>query len=98
LKKLLARLFGGSSPESQSDGPDLAGFVEFVVKGLADAPGNVRVDSREGAGSLDLTIRCDQKDVGRIIGRKGKTIDAIRALARGAASRTGTKVNIDIAE
>lgn len=73
-------------------------FVAYSAKSLVDSPELVttKVVDREG-GKLIL-VSCDKKDTGKIIGRSGKIIAAIRILVSGAASRNGLKATVDIDE
>lgn len=97
--KFLSFLFGGSdSPSQKSDGANLTGFVDYVVKALVDSPKDVRIEEEFGEEELKIIINCRKEDIGRVIGRRGKTIDAIRSLVRGAATRQNRRVMVEIAE
>ena len=69
-----------------------------VVRALADHPDQVRVSARQpGDGELImLTIHCSPRDRGRIIGKKGKTISAIRFLFENIAYVRDRKVSVRI--
>ena len=69
-----------------------AGLVEFVVRGLAGAADQVSVKTQETDNGLEISIRCHKEDMGRIIGKNGKTIGAIRHLASDAAARNQTRI------
>ena len=45
-----------------------------------------------------VTIRVDSEDVGRVIGKKGSTINAIRHVAKAASIKSGEKVDVDVKE
>lgn len=86
-------------PAAASAAPDdsnVAEFVEFVVKSLVDNPGDVVVKTVEKDRLSVFEITCQKADIGKIIGRNGKTIGAIRALASGAAGRVGKKVAVEV--
>lgn len=72
-------------------------LVEYVVKRLVDAPEKVAVAGREESGKLLLEIRVDAKDRGRIIGKEGQTIRALRMLV-GAVITQGQEVQVVLAE
>ncbi|MEI9962179.1 MAG: KH domain-containing protein [Limisphaerales bacterium] len=55
-------------------------FLEYVVKGLVQNPDAVTVTPVERAGATVYELRLDPSDVGKIIGRQGITINAIRSL------------------
>jgi len=73
-------------------------FVEYVVRGLVDAPDEVRVEERVEDGADVCEIHCHPDDIGKVIGKSGRTISAIRMLAGGVAARTGTRAVIDLVE
>lgn len=81
---------------ADSDSADVEEFVRFVVTSLVDSPDLVRVETTEKDRVTTVTVACDKPDIGKIIGRNGKTIAAIRALAAGAAGRLGKKVNVEV--
>ena len=63
----------------------VAELVAFVVQNLVSEPERLEISLREGVQGLFIEIRCAPEDVGRIIGRGGRTINSIRTLARAAA-------------
>jgi len=76
-----------------------AELVELIVKKLVTEPENVVVrEEKNDTGAVLVTIRVAQQDIGRIIGKKGSTINAIRHVAKAAAVKSGEKVDVDIEE
>jgi uncharacterized protein len=75
---------------------EIKDMVEFVAKGLADQPDAVRVSESIGESTVAIEISIASDDVGRLIGRKGRTINAIRALARILGAKMEKKVNVEI--
>ena len=74
-------------------------LVEFVAKHLVMNPDSVSVDSNlDEHGETKVMIRVAHDDIGRIIGKRGATINAIRLLAKASAVKVGEKVNVDIFE
>ena len=73
-------------------------FVEYIVKNLVDNPDKVRIAEVGGTHTLILELTVEQSDIGKIIGKKGKTINAIRTLLMSVASRNGIRVNLEILE
>ncbi len=104
---LLKKIFGGGDQErgaaTGDDGSDRVSvpggeadpvkFVEFMVSNLVVSPDAVRVeaDRKGGSDEMSLLIICDKGDMGRVIGKGGRTISAIRSLAGDAASRIGIR-------
>ena len=86
-----------SAPVAEPGGGEgLEGFVLYVVRSLVDSPDSVRVTSAETDRATVLTVSCEKKDIGKIIGKSGRTIAAIRALANGAGGRLGKRVNVEV--
>ncbi len=76
---------------------DLAGLVDSIVRPLVDEPDALEVASVEAEdGGMVIEIRVAEGDAGKVIGRQGRVIKAIRTLARAAASRTGTPVEVEL--
>ena len=73
-------------------------LVEFVAKYLVTQPDTVSVESSDGENGIKIMIRVAHEDVGRIIGKRGATINAIRLLAKAAAVKAGERVDVDIVE
>ena len=66
-------------------------FLEYVVKGLVQNPDAVTVTPVERAGATVYELRMDPADVGKIIGRQGVTINAIRSLLLAGAPKKGLR-------
>ena len=76
---------------------DLAGLVDSIVRPLVDEPDALEVTSVEAEdGGMVIEIRVAEGDVGKVIGRQGRVIKAIRTLARAAASRSGKMVDVEL--
>ncbi|OQA87505.1 MAG: hypothetical protein BWY31_00673 [Lentisphaerae bacterium ADurb.Bin242] len=77
---------------------DLEGFVDYVVKALVDYPDEVQVTTKTEGDDKVIWITCKKEDTGKIIGKKGKTIIALRALVAGAAGRMQNRVKVEVAD
>ena len=73
-------------------------LVEFIVKHLVTQSDAVEVECKEEDGGSKILIRVAHEDVGRVIGKRGATINAIRLLAKAAAVKAGERVDVDIIE
>ncbi len=71
-------------------------LVLYLVKSLADHPEDVAVEESEQNGVLRLQLTVAEEDKGKIIGKQGKVIKAIRSVAAAAATKAGKKVAVDI--
>ncbi len=72
-----------------------ASVVEAVAKALADRPDSVRVTEREARGQVFIELTMAPGDMGRVIGRQGRTAQAVRSLASLAAEIDGVRVSVD---
>lgn len=76
---------------------DIANLVEALVVPLVDDPDAVEItstDTEEGALLVEISVA--DEDAGKVIGRQGRVIKAIRALCRAAGSRNGAAVEVEI--
>jgi len=73
-------------------------FLEYVVKGLVDQPGAVSITPVERAGATVYELRLAPADVGKIIGRQGVTINAIRSLLLAGSAKKGLRCSVEIVE
>ena len=73
-------------------------FLEYVVKGLVDEPDAVEITPEDRNGMTVYELRLAQKDVGKVIGRKGNTIQAIRALLQVGAIKKGVRCSLELVE
>jgi uncharacterized protein len=73
-------------------------FLEYVVKGLVQNPSAVNVTPVERAGATVYELRLDPQDVGKIIGRQGVTINAIRTLLLAGSAKKGQRCSVEIVE
>jgi len=73
-------------------------FVEYIIKNLVDNPDKVKINEIGGTHTLIIELSVEKADIGKIIGKKGKTINAIRTLLMSVASRNGLRVNLEILE
>jgi uncharacterized protein len=71
-------------------------LVEWVAQRLVDHPDSVEVREVDGPNSIVLEVRVAPDDLGKVIGRGGRVIKAIRTLARAAATRSGKRVTVEI--
>ncbi|HPC61702.1 MAG TPA: KH domain-containing protein [Verrucomicrobiota bacterium] len=73
-------------------------FLEYVVKGLVQHPEAVSITPVEREGTTIYELRLDPQDVGKIIGRQGMTINAIRSLLLAGSARKGLRCTLEIVE
>ncbi|GAB4161200.1 MAG: KH domain-containing protein [Candidatus Promineifilaceae bacterium] len=73
-------------------------LVEYIVKSLVDNPDQVTVSEIKGATAIVVELSVASSDMGRIIGKQGRVINAIRAIVQVAAARQGKRVNLEVVE
>jgi len=74
-------------------------LVEYLVRALVDDPDAVRVDEIEADGTTVLEVHVGDGDLGRVIGREGRVANAIRTVAKAAATaQDGGRVMVEIVE
>lgn len=73
-------------------------LVRFIVAALVDHPEHVRVTETAGDRSVVVELSVHPEDLGRVIGRQGKTASALRALLGAAAVKTRQRVLLEILE
>ena len=76
----------------------MAELLAFLARELVDDPEAVRVDSEEREGALVLRLHVASEDVGKVIGRGGRIVRALRTIMRATAVREGRRVLVEIAE
>ena len=75
---------------------DLKGLVEAIARALADQPDAVRVAESERRGMTVIELQVAPGDLGRVIGRQGRTASAVRTLLATAAEADGKRATLDI--
>ena len=73
-------------------------FVEMVVKELVDNPDAVKVERKVDEMGVLITLAVDPTDMGKIIGKEGRTAKAIRTLLRVLGAKNNSRVNLKIEE
>jgi len=73
-------------------------MVECVAKRLVDNPDAVSVTVTEGERTVVIELSVDPKDLGKVIGRQGRTAKALRTLLSAAATKMGKRAVLEIIE
>ncbi len=79
-----------------SESPDLDALVEYVVTSLVEHPEDVRIDKKQGDQATTYEVSVHADDTGKVIGRQGRVIKAIRVLVRAAASVSDSDATVEI--
>ncbi len=74
-------------------------LLEYLAKALVDHPEKVKVEAfEEDSGALVLELAVDESDYGHVIGRGGRTAQALRTVVKAAGSRQDKRVLVDIVD
>jgi predicted RNA-binding protein YlqC (UPF0109 family) len=71
-------------------------LLEYLARSLVDDPAGVKVESFEEEDALVLELTVADDDIGQIIGRRGRTISALRTVIRAAGASSDRRVLIDV--
>lgn len=80
---------------NRAPAPTATAVLRHIVRSIVDQPDDVTVDATEGRGRVRLDVRVGPGDLGRVIGRRGRTAQSIRTVVRAAATRDETDVDIE---
>jgi uncharacterized protein len=79
--------------------PDfMQAFLEYVIKGLVQHPEEVTVTPVEHSGRTVFELRLNAADAGRVIGRQGQTINAIRTLLQAGSAKQGLRCSLELVD
>jgi predicted RNA-binding protein YlqC (UPF0109 family) len=73
-------------------------LIEFIVKSLVDLPNEVNINEVEGEKVTLIELHVAKTDVGKVIGKKGKTAVAIRTIINAISTKQGKSIKIEIME
>ncbi len=85
-------------PRSEQAGGDMRALLESIAKALVDEPGQVTVESIEEDDTTVLELRVAPGDVGKVIGKQGRTARAMRAILGAAGSKQNRHYSLEILE
>ena len=73
-------------------------LVEIIVRSLVDKPDQVEVSQLDGGQSSIIEIKVAPEDVGKVIGKQGRNVQAIRVILGAAGMKLKKRINLDIIE
>jgi len=83
---------------NQIPAPTATAALTHIVRSIVDDPDAVHVESTQGKHRVQLQVRVGEGDLGRVIGRRGRTAQSIRTVVRAAAVRDGVEVDVDFVD
>ncbi len=75
---------------------ELENLLLVLARSLVEEPDAVEVSATESDSRVDLELRVAQEDMGKIIGRQGRTIRAIRTVVKAASVKLGKRVSVEV--
>jgi predicted RNA-binding protein YlqC (UPF0109 family) len=90
-------------PDAGNEGTEVSGgtplaVLTYLAQALSNNPDSVVIDREERRGGLRLNLHVDPDDMGRVIGRRGRTAQAIRTLVNVAGAKDGVQASVDIVD
>ncbi len=73
-------------------------LVTFIVRNLVESPDAVEVREVVGDKAQVYEVKVDEADLGKVIGKQGRTIRSVRALVSAAASREGKRATVEVVD
>jgi predicted RNA-binding protein YlqC (UPF0109 family) len=89
---------GVGNERSAVDGGTSLGVLTYLAKSLSNDPESVSIDTEERRNGLRLNLHVAPEDMGRVIGRRGRTAQAIRTLVNVAGAKDGIQASVDIVD
>lgn len=89
---------GGAGDPNRATTSTATGVLTYIARALADEPDAVVVRTEERRGAVRLQIHVAPDDMGRLIGRRGRTAQAVRTLVGVAGARDGVQTSVDIVD
>ena len=74
----------------------MKGLIEYIARALVDQPEAVELKSSEAEGGILYELKVAPDDVGKVIGRDGRTVNALRTVVAAAALKKGEKARLEI--
>lgn len=89
---------GAGNERSDADGGTSLAVLRYVAKALSNDPESVVVETEPRRGALRLNLHVAPDDMGRVIGRRGRTAQAIRTVVNVAGAKDGVQASVDIVD
>jgi hypothetical protein len=89
---------GEGNERHEADGGTPLAVLTYLARALANDPDAVEIETQERRNGVRLNLRVSPEDMGRVIGRRGRTAQAIRTLVNVAGAQDGVQASVDIVD
>src|SRR6185436_20802962 len=89
---------GGSDRLGGGGEPSLRELIDYLARGLVDRPEEVEVEEIEEPDALVFELKVAEEDLGKVIGKQGRTAKALRTILSAASAKSGRRVILEILE
>jgi predicted RNA-binding protein YlqC (UPF0109 family) len=73
-------------------------LLEYIVKAMVDNPEQIEISEIEGSQDTRLELKVAKADMGKVIGKKGNNVHAIRTILLAASAKAGKRITLEIIE
>ena len=73
-------------------------LIEYIARSLVDNPDDVKITEIDGERTIVFELRCNKDDIGKIIGKNGKTVGAMRTLLSTMAAKSGQRAMLEVVD
>jgi predicted RNA-binding protein YlqC (UPF0109 family) len=73
-------------------------FVEFIVKQMVDKPDKVKIEKIDNENTVEINVRVDKSDIGKVVGKHGKNVDALRTLLTAVGAKEHHRTVLHVIE
>ena len=89
---------GAGNEVADEDGGTALAVLTYLARSLSNDPDSVVIETEERRGGVRLNLHVAPDDMGRVIGRRGRTAQAIRTLVNVAGAKDGVQASVDIVD
>jgi len=86
------------SDTTDASAPTAVAVCEFICRSIVSQPDEVSIEVDDARDRIELVVTVGDGDTGRVIGRRGRTAQAIRAVVRAAAAKDGVEVDVEFSD
>lgn len=73
-------------------------LIEYIARSLVEHPDDVKLTEIDGERTIVFELRCHQEDIGKIIGKNGKTVGAMRTILSTMAAKSGQRAMLEVVD